>query len=83
MKQITAEEKAKFVTHPMGKQSLARIMLMNMMINDILLIETADWKWKSATPAFLCRRIEKETDRKFEVEKVLQPKTGWIITRVK
>lgn len=83
MKQITEEEKATFVTRPLRKQSLVRTLLLNMKPADILFIETHEWTWKSATPGYLCRRVEEKTDRKFECEKVLQPKSGWVITRVK
>ncbi|MGE0635836.1 MAG: hypothetical protein AB7G44_01755 [Bacteroidia bacterium] len=81
MKQITKEEKASFITRPMRKQSIIRTMLLNMKVGDIYFIESQEWKWTSATPAFLCRRIEKDTDYKFECEKALQPKTGWIVER--
>ncbi len=81
MKQLTEEEKAQYVTRPMRKQGIVRTMLLNMKVGDIMLIESAEWKWTSATPAFLCRRIEAKTTRKFECEKALQPKTGWIIVR--
>ena len=83
MKQITKEEKAALVTRPMRKQSLVRTMLLNMKVADIFIIEPQDWKWTSATPASLCRRIEKETELKFECENVLKPQTGWVITRTK
>lgn len=83
MKHITSEEKATYVTRPMRKQSPVRIMLLNMKVGDILFIEQAEWKWKSAAPSFLCRRIEKETELLFECEKVLQPHAGWVITRTK
>ena len=82
MKMITEEERAAMVTRPMRKQSPVRTMLMNMKVNDILFIQPEDWTWKSATPAFLCRRVEKETDRLFECEAVLQPSQGWIVKRV-
>ena len=82
MKMITEEERAAMVTRPMRKQSPVRIMLMNMKVNDILFIQPEDWTWKSATPAFLCRRVEKETDRRFEREAVLKPSAGWIIKRM-
>ena len=82
MKMITEEERAAMVTRPMRKQNPVRIMLMNMKVNDILFIQPEDWTWKSATPAFLCRRVEKETDRRFECEAVLQPSAGWIIKRM-
>ncbi|MCF8257023.1 MAG: hypothetical protein K9J06_05695 [Flavobacteriales bacterium] len=82
MKLITEEERAALVTRPMRRQSPVRTMLMNMNVNDILMVEPKDWTWKTATPAFLCRRVEKETDRRFECEAVLQPPLGWVIRRV-
>ncbi len=81
MKQLTEEEKAQFVTSPMRKQGVVRTMLMNMKVADIMFIESSEWKWKTAAPSFLCRRVESETTRKFECVKAVQPKTGWIITR--
>lgn len=82
MKKITPEEKATFVTRPMQKQGIVRTMLMNMKQGEIMLIESHEWKWKSATPAYLCRRVEEKTKWKFVCEKALQPKSGWLITRV-
>ncbi len=82
MKFITEEELAAMLTRPMRKQSAVRTMLMNMKVNDILFIQPEDWKWKSATPAFLCRRVEKETNWRFECAAVLQPSKGWVVRRV-
>lgn len=61
MKKLTPEEKATFVTRPMQKQGIVRTMLMNMKQGEIMLIESHEWKWKSATPAYLCRRVEEKT----------------------
>jgi hypothetical protein len=81
MKKLTPEEKAAFTTRPMKRQGLVRTMLLNMDVADIYFIETAEWKSRSNTPAYLCRRLEKDTSLKFECEKALLPKTGWIIVR--
>jgi hypothetical protein len=83
MKQLTEEEKATYATRPLSKMNPVRALLMRMKPGDIYLIEASEWKWKSATPAYLCRRVEAKTGYTFEVEKALQPKTGWIITRTK
>jgi len=83
MKLITQEEKAAMVTRPLKKQGAIRTMLLNMQVADILFIAPKDWTWTSATPGFLCRRVEETTNRKFECEKVLEPTAGWVVTRVK
>lgn len=83
MKKLTPEEKAAYTTRPMQKQGIVRTMLMNMKLNDIILIEEHEWKWKSATPAYLCRRVEEKTKWKFECEKAIAPQKGWLITRIK
>ena len=82
MKKITEEEKAAMLTRPLRKQGLVRTMLLRMKVGDIILIEPHEWTWTSATPGYLCRRVEAKTTMKFEVEKVLPPEAGWIVTRV-
>jgi len=81
MKRITKEEKAAMDTRPLHRQSPVRIYLMQMQLDDIIFISEQEWTWKSATPAYLCRRVEEKTSRKFEVEKVLNAAPGWVITR--
>lgn len=84
MKALTPEEKATFTTSPLQKQSPVRVMLMNMKPGDIMLIEVHEWKWKSATPGYLCRRVEeKKPGWKFICENAFAPQKGWIVTRVK
>jgi len=83
MRNLTPEEKNALVTKPLRKQSRVRSMLMQMKVDDILLIEPQDWTWKSVAPSHLCRRVEEKTDMRFECEQVLQPITGWVVTRVK
>ncbi|MGE0636075.1 MAG: hypothetical protein AB7G44_15145 [Bacteroidia bacterium] len=82
MKQLTQEEKEAYTTRPLSKMNPVRALLMRMKPGDIYLIEASEWHWKSATPAYLCRRVEEKTSSKFTVEKALHPKTGWIIVRV-
>ncbi|MES2620043.1 MAG: hypothetical protein V4615_04255 [Bacteroidota bacterium] len=84
MKKLTAEEKAKFITRPMKRQGYVRTLLMNMKPGDIILLELVEWKWKTKSPSFLCRRVEEDnTGWKFECEKIVQGGSGWIITRTK
>jgi len=82
MKRLTKEEKAAIETRPLSKKNIVRIYLLKMQVEDIIMVEPQDWKWKSATPAYLCRRVEEQNGWKFEVERVLPPGAGWIITRV-
>lgn len=82
MKLITKEEKAAMKMHPMNNQGKVRSALLCMKVADILFLETEDWTWKSATPGYLCRRVEAKTDMKFDCEEVLKPSTGWVITRL-
>jgi hypothetical protein len=81
MKHITKEEKAAMVTRPLHRQSPVRIYLMKMQVEDIIFISEQEWTWKTATPAYLCRRVEEKTPFKFEVEKVMNSTPGWVITR--
>lgn len=83
MRFITEEEKNAMVTSPMGNRSAVRNMLMQMKVGDNLLLEPSDWTWKTAKPSFLCRRLEANSDKKFECVDVLEPTPGWVITRVK
>jgi hypothetical protein len=83
MKKLTKDEKEAIATRPLSKKNIVRIYLLQMKVEDIILVEPQDWKWKSATPAYLCRRVEeRQRGWKFEVERVLPPGAGWIITRV-
>lgn len=82
MKPITKEEKAAIATRPLSKKNIVRIYLLKMQVGDIIMVEPQDWTWKSATPAYLCRRVEEQHGWKFEVERMLPPGAGWIITRV-
>ena len=82
MKKITPEEKAQLITRPSTNQSAVRTMLLHMKVDEILLIEAHEWTWKSATPGYLCRRVEEKTDMRFECQRVLQPTPGWVITLV-
>ncbi len=84
MKRLTKEEKASIETRPLSKKNIVRIYLLKMNVEDIILVEPQDWTWRSATPAYLCRRVEEQQNGwKFEVERVLPPGAGWIITRVR
>ncbi len=81
MKKLTKEEKSAMVTRPLRKQGVFRSYLLQMQVDDIVFISEQEWQSKSATPGYLCRRIEKKTTFKFEVEKVLNASPGWIVTR--
>jgi hypothetical protein len=81
MKKLTKEEKSAMVTRPLRKQGVFRSYLLQMQVDDIVFISAQEWPSKSATPGYLCRRVEKKTTFKFEVEKVLNAAPGWIVTR--
>jgi len=81
MKKLTREEKSAMVTRPLRKQGVFRSYLLQMQVDDIVFISAQEWPSKSATPGYLCRRVEKKTTFKFEVEKVLNAAPGWIVTR--
>jgi hypothetical protein len=83
MKDLTKEEKATMLTRPQRKQGIVRTKLMNMKVDDIVLIEPKDWKWRSGGPNHLCRRVEEKTGMEFLCEEVLPSGQGWIITRTK
>jgi len=52
-----------------------------MKVNDILLIEPKDWKWKRKQPGIYCRRLEKHHAIKFSCGKALDG-SGWVIKRL-
>jgi hypothetical protein len=81
MKKISEAEKAALKTRPLSRQGYIRSSIMQMQPKEIILIEPRDWTWKTAVPSRLCRRVERETGRTYECEKVLEPSGGWIITR--
>jgi hypothetical protein len=82
MKLVSKKEKEQMVTKSLRKMSPVRARLLTMKVNEHLFIESGEWKWKSAAPSYLCRRVESDTKMKFECEKVLEPEPGWIITRL-
>jgi hypothetical protein len=81
MKKITEAEKASMDTRVLSRYGNVRALIMQLEVKEILLIESKDWKWKSAVPSKLCRTIERETNRKFVCEKVLSAPGGWTVTR--
>jgi len=83
MKKLTKEEAAAIQTRPLSKKNIVRIYLLKMEVDETILVEPKDWTWKSATPAYLCRRVEEQTNWKFECERALDPTIGWLIKRVK
>lgn len=83
MKRLKKEEAAAIRTRPLSKKNIVRVYLLQMEVGDIIQVEPKDWTWKSAAPAYLCRRVEEQTNWKFECEKAIDPTMGWLIKRIK
>ncbi len=81
MKRLTEQEAARLKTKPPGRISPIRAELMQLETGEFLLIEPKDWKGRNYSPSYICRRIEKKTNRKFKVKKVLNG-GGWLVNRV-
>ncbi len=81
MKPLTQEEADKIKVKPPGRGSYLRSVFFNMKVNDILLLEPKDWKWKGKQPTDYLRRLYKENGLKFICSKALDG-SGWVIKRV-
>jgi hypothetical protein len=80
MKKISAEEAAKIITKPAGYGSYIRKALFSLSPGEYLIIENADWKWKSQTPGVYCKRISKG-GVKFEAHRIID-NSGWLAKRI-
>lgn len=81
MKKLSKEEAASIATRPAGRNSMVRVYLMNMQVNDIILLEKKDWKQKKRKPSTYCRELERSTGRKWKCETALDG-SGWVIERM-
>jgi len=81
MKKLTQEEADNIAIKPSGRGSVLRSALLTMKVNDILLIEPKDWKWRHKQPGIYCRRLEKHHAIKFSCGKALDG-SGWVIKRL-
>ncbi len=83
MKKLTKEEAEAIVTRAPGNSTYLRSVLLGMKSGEYLHVEPKDWKWKSKTPHYLCRRLEQQYSTvKFDC-KVALDGSGWIIKREK
>lgn len=81
MKTLTQEEADKIAVKPSGRGTYLRSVLFNMKVNDIILLEPKDWKWKRKQPTDYLRRLEKNNGLKFSCGKALDG-SGWVIKRL-
>jgi hypothetical protein len=82
MRKLTEEEANSIPSRKAGKQSVARMALMNMEIGEIILLEKSDWKEKKNQPFDLIGRLRREKHRDFTCNIILDG-SGWIIKRLK
>ncbi len=82
MRKLTEEDANNIPYKPSGKMSIARLLLTNMKIRDIILLEKSEWKNKSNSPTELIRRMRKEDKRDYTCQTALDG-SGWIIKRIK
>ncbi len=80
MRKLNEEEAARLKTKPPGRITKTRAELMLLEPGEYLQIEPRDWKARTYSPTYLCRRIEEKTSRKFSVQKVMDG-GGWLVKR--
>ncbi len=81
MKRLTPEEYAKLPLMGRGRMSPFYREVAKLEVNEILLLEKADWK-KKYHPRAVVRNLEKRTGRKHEVLTVITGE-GWTVKRVR
>ena len=64
-----------------NRGSRVRNYLNEMQVGQELLVPAEEWKWKSAPPSYICRRVEEKSTKKFNCYKLLDG-SGWVIKRM-
>jgi len=81
MKKLTKQDVERIGTKPPGRASKVRIIVSNMLLDEIVLLERTEWKEANRAPSVMLRKLEKQYKRKFTCAKALDG-SGWIVERV-
>jgi len=82
MKKITNEEFSTLALKLENRNHPVRDYLLQLQTGEILQVNRNEWKWRTKSPSFICRSIERKTTRRFDCFK-LTDGTGWVIKRTK